>query len=197
MIVLGLTGSIGMGKSAVAQMFRDSHVPVFDADAEVHRLQARDSELIGQIEALFPGATGPAGVNRRELGRRVLNDPQALRRLTDIVHPAVAASRRRFLHRHRFRPLVVLDVPLLFETGGNRHVDAVAVVSAPFIVQRRRVLRRPGMTQRRFLSVLRLQMPDARKRRMADFIIPTGCPLHQTRAAVGRIICRFLRSPCP
>lgn len=188
MIVLGLTGSIGMGKSTVAAMFRAEGVPVFDADAEVHRLQGPGGRLLAAIEALHPGTTGPAGVDRVALGKAVFSDNGALARLERLIHPAVGAGERRFLRRHRARPLVVLDIPLLFEKGGWRRVDAIAVVSAPAWIQRRRVLARPGMTQARLAHILRLQMPDPAKRGRADFIIETGSGIAPTRASVRRLV---------
>lgn len=188
MIILGLTGSIGMGKSTVAAMFADEGVPVFDADAEVHGLQEPGGRLVAQIESAFPGTTGESGVDRTLLGKAVFGNPDALRRLEAIVHPAVAQERSRFLDANRDRPLVVLDIPLLFEAGGWRQVDRIAVVSAPLEVQRARVLARPGMTQERFESILARQMPDAQKRDRADFVIPTGGSLDETRAAVRAVI---------
>jgi len=188
MIVLGLTGSIGMGKSTVSAMFRDAGVPVFDADAEVHRLQGAGGALIERIEALFPGTTGPAGVDRGALGRHVLGDRQALAKLERLIHPAIEAARRDFLRRHRSRALVVLDVPLLFEKGGWRRVDAIAVVSAPLWMQRQRVLRRPGMSMGRLRHILGHQMPDREKRRRADFVIPTGVLPPRTRDIVRHLI---------
>ena len=146
MILLGLTGSIGMGKSTVAAMFKRARVPLFDADAEVHAMQGPGGVLLPAIEAAFPGSTSERGVDRAKLGAMVFGKPQEMARLEAIVHPAVEARRKAFLRRHRFHRLVVVDVPLLFETGGWRKVDAVAVVSAPSAIQRRRVLRRPGMT---------------------------------------------------
>lgn len=188
MIVLGLTGSIGMGKSTVAKMFADCGVPVFDADAAVHRLQGRDGRLVAAIEAMFPGTTGPDGVDRQRLGERVLNDTPALRRLEALVHPAVGEDRAAFLADHRDAPMVVFDIPLLFETGGESRVDKVAVVSAPADIQRERVLSRPGMTMDRFESILARQMPDAEKCARADFVIPTGGSLEETRRAVDAVI---------
>ncbi|WP_157215068.1 dephospho-CoA kinase [Flavisphingomonas formosensis] len=188
MIVLGLTGSIGMGKSTVAAMFREAGVPVFDADAEVHRLQRAGGALVERIEALFPGTTGPAGVDRGALGRHVLGNREALTRLERLIHPAVEKARRDFLRRHRSRALVVLDVPLLFEKGGWRRVDAVVVVSAPLWMQRRRVLRRPGMSMGRLRHILGHQMPDHSKRARADFVIPTGVLPSDTRAIVRHLI---------
>ncbi len=188
MIVLGLTGSIGMGKSTVAKMFADRGVPVFDADAAVHRLQGRDGRLVAAIEAMFPGTTGPDGVDRHRLGERVLNDTPALRRLEALVHPAVGEDRAAFLADHGDAPMVVFDIPLLFETGGESRVDKVAVVSAPADIQRARVLGRPGMTVDRFESILARQTPDAEKRARADFVIPTGGSLEETRRAVDAVI---------
>lgn len=187
MIILGLTGSIGMGKSTVAQMFRRLGVPVFDADAEVHRLQGPGGRLVNAIEALHPGTTSAAGVDRGRLGQAVLGDRAALDRLERLIHPAVHAAQREFLRRHRSKPLVVLDIPLLFEKGGWRRVDAVAVVSAPAWLQRRRVLARPGMTAARLARIRHLQMPDAEKRRRADFVIETGTSPAETAAMVRKL----------
>ncbi len=188
MIVLGLTGSIGMGKSTVAAMFEAEGVPVFDADAVVHRLQGPAGALVQQIEALFPGSTDGNGVNRTLLAERVLSEPEALQRLEALIHPAVAQERERFLADHRDRPLVVLDIPLLFEKGGAELVDKVAVVSAPADVQRARVLVRPGMSADKFARILALQMPDADKRARADFVIDTSTSLDATRDSVRRIV---------
>jgi dephospho-CoA kinase len=187
-IVLGLTGSIGMGKSTVARMFADEGVPVFDADAAVHRLQGPDGALVAAIEARFPGTTGSAGVNRGALAERVLAEPEALRNLEALIHPAVAKERAAFLEAHADAPLVVLDIPLLFEKGGAAQVDKVAVVSAPAAVQADRVLARPGMTPAKFAQILALQMPDEEKRRRADFVIDTGTPQERTREQVRAII---------
>ncbi len=188
MIVLGLTGSIGMGKSTVARMFADAGVPVFDADAAVHALQGPGGALVAAIEAQFPGSTGEAGVNRTALAEAVLGDSEALQRLEALVHPAVAEAREAFLEAHREAPLVVLDIPLLFEKGGGARVDKIAVVSAPEAAQRERVLTRPGMTEDRFAKIRALQMPDAEKRARADFVIPTGGSLAETNATVRSII---------
>jgi dephospho-CoA kinase len=188
MIVLGLTGSIGMGKSTVAAMFADEGIPVFDADAAVHRLQGTEGRLVAAIEAAFPDTTGPEGVDRTALGEAVLGRPALLAKLEAIVHPAVAEERAAFLAQHAAAPLVVLDVPLLFETGGDRIVDKVAVVSADEAVQRARVLARPGMTAERLAAILARQTPDANKRARADFVIPTDSSLDATRAAVRRVI---------
>jgi len=188
MIVLGLTGSIGMGKSTVARMFADEGVPVFDADAVVHRLQGPEGELVAQIESRFPGTTGPDGVNRSALAERVLAESEALQNLEGLIHPAVARERQAFLDAHRDATMVVLDIPLLFEKGGVDLVDKIAVVSAPSNVQADRVLARPGMTCAKFLQILALQMPDEEKRRRADFVIDTGVPQEATRDQVRAII---------
>ncbi len=188
MIVLGLTGSIGMGKSTVAKMFADEGVPVFDADAAVHRLQGPGGALVEEIEAHFPGTTGPDGVNRGALAERVLGEPEKLRRLEALVHPAVALERQAFLAEHSAAPVVVLDIPLLFEAGGSSQVDKIAVVSAPAEVQRERVLARPGMTVEKFERILARQLPDEEKRARAHFVIPTGGSLEETRRAVRRIL---------
>lgn len=188
MIKLGLTGSIGMGKSTVARMFADEGVPVFDADAAVHRLQGPAGDLVAEIEARFPGTTGPDGVNRTALAERVLGEREALQNLEGLIHPAVAREREAFLRTQADTPLVVLDIPLLFERGGVRQVDKVAVVSAPAEVQRARVLARPGMTAAKFERILGLQIPDAEKRRRADYLIPTEIAPEVTRAIVRDII---------
>jgi dephospho-CoA kinase len=187
-VILGLTGSIGMGKSTVARMFEDEGVPVFDADAVVHRLQGPDGELVAQIEARFPGTTGESGVDRSALAERVLAAPEALQNLEALVHPAVARERESFLASHAQAPLVVLDIPLLFEKGGEKQVDKVAVVSAPADVQADRVLGRSGMTCGRFAAILALQLPDEEKRKRADFVIPTGGSPEETRMSVRKII---------
>ena len=192
--ILGLTGSIGMGKSAVAQMLRALGVPVFDADAAVHVLQARGSPLLRSIEAAFPGTTGPEGLNRQELGARVFGDRAALARLEDIMHPAVAGMREAFVANHRHAPLIVFDIPLLYEKGHGAGLDAVVVVSAPAEQQRARVLARPGMTEAKFDQILALQVPDAEKRARADHVIDTGGPLAQTAAAVAALVA-ILRRP--
>ena len=185
--VLGLTGSIGMGKSTVAAMFERRGVPVFDADAEVRRMQGPGGELLPAIEAEFPGTTGPEGVDRAALGAQVFGNTAALDRLEAIVHPAVRRLREAFLIEHSGAPLVVFDIPLLFEKGGAEEVDAILVVSAPAAVQRERVLAREGMTPERFAEILALQMPDAEKRMRADHVIDTGCTLAETEAAVAAL----------
>jgi dephospho-CoA kinase len=188
MITLGLTGSIGMGKSTVAAMFAEAAVPVFDADAAVHALQGPAGRVVAAIEARFPDTTGPAGVNRTALGEAVFGDASALAALEAIVHPAVAKERAAFLAANADAPLVVLDVPLLFEAGGWASVDRIAVVSAPADVQRARVLARPGMSAARFEAILAKQLPDAEKRARADFVIPTGGSLEETQTAVRDVI---------
>ena len=188
MTIVGLTGSIGMGKSTVAKMFADQGVPVFDADAVVHRLQGPEGALVAEIEAHFPGTTGQEGVKRTALAEAVLGEPEALRRLEALIHPAVAREREAFLAAHAAAPLVLLDIPLLFEKGGWDKVDAIVVVSAPAEAQRARVLARPGMTREKFDRIVALQTPDAEKRARADFVVATGGSLDETRAAVRAII---------
>lgn len=188
MIVLGLTGSIGMGKSTVAAMFAEEGVPVFDSDAVVHRLQGPDGALVEEIESHFPGTTGKSGVDRTSLAEAVLGDTEKLRRLESLIHPAVAREREAFLEANRDSPVVVLDIPLLFEKVGTGLVDKVAVVSAAAEVQRARVLARPGMTEAKFERILGHQMPDEEKRKCADFVIPTGGDFEETRQAVRRIL---------
>ena len=186
--ILGLTGSIGMGKSAVAAMFEGLGVPVFDADAAVHRLQGPGGKLLLAIEAAFPGSTGPDGVKRAELGAQVFGDAAALERLERIVHPAVAAERNAFLAANGEQPLVVFDIPLLFEKTTAHGLDAVLVASAPAEVQRIRVLARPGMTPEKFAKILAIQVPDAEKRARADFVVDTGVPFAETRRQVVALV---------
>jgi dephospho-CoA kinase len=190
MFVLGLTGSIGMGKSTAAAMFRTEGIPVHDADAVVHELYR--GEAAPAIEAAFPGTTRDGVVDRALLGARVLDDPAALARLEAIMHPLVATSRDAFLTEaeKKGERLAVLDVPLLFETGGDRKVDAVVLVTAPEAVQKERVSRRPGMTPERLAIILARQMPDAEKRARAHFIIDTGGEF----AATGRQVRAILRA---
>jgi dephospho-CoA kinase len=194
--ILGLTGSIGTGKSTVAKMFEELGVPVFDADAVVHALQAAGGSLVDRIEAAFPGTTGPGGVDRARLGAAVFGNDEALARLEAIVHPAIRAARCDFLAAHAHAPLIVFDIPLLFEKGGVEEVDAVLVVSASPDVQRDRVLARPGMTQARFDSILAIQLPDAEKRARADHVIDTGTTLEETRAEVARLVEKLSGRPC-
>ena len=186
--IIGLTGSIGMGKSTVAAMFTDAGIPVFDADAEVRRLQGPDGELVPAIEAAFPGTTGPDGVDRGRLGQQVFADKAALARLEAIIHPAVAARRATFLEAHHDKRAVVFDIPLLFERGGHEAVDLIVVVSAPEAVQRARVLARPGMTQQKFAQIFDLQLHDTHKRARAHHVIDTGASLEDTRAQVAALI---------
>jgi dephospho-CoA kinase len=188
MITLGLTGSIGMGKSTVSRIFVEEGVPVFDADAVVHRLQGAEGALVAEIESQFPGTTGAEGVNRTTLAERVLDHPEALRRLEALVHPAVERERLAFLEKHGDAPVVVLDIPLLFEKGLERSVDKVAVVSADPEIQRLRTLERPGMSPEKFLRILSHQMPDSEKRKRADFVVPTDVSMDETRASVRRIV---------
>lgn len=189
--VLGLTGSIGMGKSAVAAMFRGLGVPVFDADAAVHALQGPGGACLAPIERAFPGTTGPEGVDRQKLGAAVFGDPAALSRLEAIVHPEVAEMRRTFLADNAAAPLIVFDIPLLFEKTGEHGLDAVLVVSAPAAMQRERVLARPGMSAEKFAKILALQVPDSEKRARADHVIDTGTSLAETRHAVQRLVHRL------
>lgn len=177
MIVVGLTGSIGMGKSTASAMLRRMGVPLFDADRAVHCLLAPGGSAVARVEAAFPGTRDEnGGINRKRLGERVFGDPKTLARLEEILHPMVAEAEKRFLAQARARrePLVVLDIPLLYETRGAARCDYVIVVSAPPMLQRQRVLRRPGMTEGRFAAILKQQIPDAEKRQRADFVVPTG-----------------------
>jgi dephospho-CoA kinase len=191
---IGLTGSIGMGKSVAARMFARLGVPVFDADAQVHRLQGPGGALLGPIEARFPGTTGAKGVDRTALGGRVIGKPAELKALEAIVHPAVRAARKAFLRRHGGHVMLVFDIPLLFETGGETEMDLVLVVSAPAFLQRRRVLRRRGMTPQRFARLRDSQMPDHLKRARADIVIGTARPKWQTFAEIERLVACLRRS---
>jgi dephospho-CoA kinase len=191
MFLLGLTGSIGMGKSTAAAAFRSFGIPLFDSDGAVHRLFAPGGGAVEAVAGAFPGCRDDAGgIDRRALGARVFGDPARLALLEGIVHPLVRAAQRRFLARlcAQGQGLVVLDVPLLYETGGARLVDAVAVVSARASLQAQRVLRRPGMSQERFTAVLRRQLPDGDKRRRADFVIRTDLDLRQSKVAIAKVI---------
>jgi len=193
MIVLGLTGSVGMGKSTAASMFRQLGVPVHDSDAAVHRLLAPGGAAVPAVAAAFPGVTDKqGGIDRGTLGARVFGDGRALKRLERILHPLVRRSQARFLKQARARrvPLVVLDIPLLFETGGEKRCDAVVVVWAPPWVQRARVMARPNMTEGRFRAILAKQMPDREKRRRADYIVPSGVG----RAVTYRRLMRLVRT---
>jgi len=186
--MLGLTGSIGMGKSTVAQMFEEAGVPVFDADAEVRAMQGPGGELVARIEEAFPGSTGPEGVIREALGAQVFGDREKLKKLEAIVHPAVGNRRAQFHADNAEAEMVLFDIPLLFERGGEAAFDAVIVVSAPAAVQRERVLARPAMTPEKFEDILELQLPDAEKRDRATHVIDTGTSLGETRAQVGKLI---------
>ncbi|HZY54292.1 MAG TPA: dephospho-CoA kinase [Reyranella sp.] len=190
MVILGLTGSIGMGKSTAAKMLRQMGVPVYDADAAVHRLQAPGGIALPPIEAAFPGVVKAGVLDRQALGARVFGNKEALRRLEAIVHPLVAREQRRFVRRAAMNrePLVVLDIPLLFEGLGERRVDGVLVVSAPAFLQRQRVMARPGMTAEKFAGILKQQVPDSLKRRKATVVIPTGLGLSPTRAALTKAV---------
>jgi dephospho-CoA kinase len=192
MIVLGLTGSIGMGKSTTAAMFAAEGIPVNDADAVVHRLYAGPDAA--RIEEAFPGTVSGGTVDRAALSKAVLGNSDALRRLEAIVHPLVRREERAFLAACRARgdALVVLDIPLLFETGRRDDVDRIVVVSADAAIQRERVLARPGMTEQKFEAILARQTPDAEKRRRADYVIDTGKGLEHARAEVRRIIADVL-----
>jgi dephospho-CoA kinase len=190
MRVLGVTGSIGMGKTRAADVLRRLGVPVHDADAEVHRLLCDDRVTIAVVESAFPGVVRNGAVDRRELGRRVFGDEAALRRLEAILHPRVKAAEGRFLRQARAqrRFVVALDIPLLFETGGAERCDAVIVVSAPRFVQAARVLARPGMTPARLAAILARQMPDDRKQWLADFVVPTGLDRRTGLRALGGVV---------
>lgn len=186
--IVGLTGSIGMGKSTVAQMFVDENVPMFDADAAVHELQGPGGALVDAIEDLFPGSTTSDGVDRQKLGAAVLGDPDALQQLERLIHPAVGEMRLSFLEQHHDQPLILFDIPLLFEKGGAEAVDHIVVVSAGAEDQRARVLARPGMTEKRFEQIKALQMPDAEKRQRADSVIDTSLSLSETRQQVQKLV---------
>ena len=188
MKILGLTGSIGMGKSTTARMFAEAGVPVHDSDETVHRLYS--GVAAPPVEAVFPGTVKHGSVDRTELAKRVLGKPEALARLESIVHPLVRADADAFLARHRKAgvPLVVLDIPLLFETGGRGRVDKVVVVTADAAIQRQRVLARPGMTEEKFEAILAKQVPDDEKRRQADYVIDTGLGMESARRSVAGII---------
>ena len=190
MIVLGLTGSIGMGKSTAADMFRALGVPVHDADATVHDLLADGRQVRAAIEARFPGVVTKDAVDRQALGAAVFGNPEARRDLEAILHPRVRRVLESFLRRHRVlgTSLVVLDIPLLFETGGESRADGVVVVSAPASMQRRRVMARPGMDDARFAGILASQMPDQEKRRRANFVVETGLGKAYTFAKLKRIV---------
>ena len=190
MIVLGLTGSIGMGKSEVARMFRSLGVPVYDADAAVHALYAKGGGAVEPLVAAFPEAVVEGAVDRQRLSKLVVGDEAAIKRLESIVHPLVGHSRAEFMAKaaDEGARVVVTDIPLLYETGGERRVDSVAVVSAPYDVQRERVLARPGMTAEKFAAIVARQTPDAEKRARADFVIATDLSLAETLRRVREIV---------
>jgi dephospho-CoA kinase len=195
MFVLGLTGSLGMGKSTTAGFFAELGVPVHDADATVHRLYK--AEAVAPIEAAFPGTTVNGEVDREKLAKRVLDDPAAIKKLEGIVHPLVRAAEEHFLteaERKNAR-VAVLDIPLLFETGGDRRCDAVVVVSAPEDVQHARIFDRPGMTAQKFSAIAANQMPDAEKRKRADFVVDTSKGFDAARAQVREILARVATMP--
>jgi dephospho-CoA kinase len=199
-IILGLTGSIGMGKSTAANMLRRLGVPLFDADAVVHRLLAPGGAAVRQVEAAFPRVRNDlGGIDRQRLGQRVFGQPEALRRLEAILHPMVRIAEKGFVARARGRrePLVVLDIPLLFETGGTGRCDFVLVVSAPPRLQRARVMRRPGMSAGRFAGIMRAQLPDAEKRRRADFVVVTALSRRATLRQLGAIVAQLRHRGSP
>ena len=188
MMRIALTGSIGMGKSAVAAMFARAGIPVFDADAEVRRLQGRGGGLVDEIEARFPGSTRDGAVDREALSAMVLAKPEELAALEAIVHPAVFDAREEFIAANRNSPAAIFEIPLLYETGGESGFDQVIVVSAPADVQRARVLARPGISPAKLDAILARQVPDEEKRKRADFVIDTGGTLAATEAQVAEII---------
>jgi dephospho-CoA kinase len=195
MITLGLTGSIGMGKSATAAMFAAEGCPVYDADAEVHRIYAKGGAAVGPVEAAFPGVSEDGAINRARLSDRVINNPDAFQRLNGIVWPLLGEARRAFFDRARAEqaPIVVLDIPLLFETGGERNMDAVVVVSAPASLQRERVLAREGMNEAKLDAILARQMADAEKRARAHFVVDTSRGFDAAREQVREIVAELRR----
>lgn len=195
MRIIGLTGSIGMGKSTTLQMFADEGVPVYDADAAVHAVYA--GEAVGVVEAAFPGTTADGKVDRQKLSARVLGDPEALKKLEKIVHPLLAAHRKKFLDdaERAGASVVLMDVPLLFETGGEKRMDAVIVVTASAELQRERVLARDNMTAEKLDAILSRQMPDAEKRRRADFVVDTSRGLAPVRTEVKDILAEVAKMP--
>lgn len=195
MIKIALTGSIGMGKSTVARMFERAGIPVFDADAEVRRLQSPGGALVEPIAARFPDTVVDGAIDREKLALRVLEDPLQLAELEKIVHPAVRAARKKFVDAHRAALALLFEIPLLFETGGEADFDKVIVVSAPPEVQRTRVLSRTGMTEEKLGSILGRQLPDDEKRRRADFVIDTGTDLSTTEKQVRDILACLVLLP--
>jgi dephospho-CoA kinase len=195
MIILGLTGSIGMGKSTTAKLFAEAGVPVYDADAIVHMLY--EGEAVPVIEAAFPGTTAEGKVDRARLSARVVHDPAAIKQLEQIVHPMLGASRQKFLHEaeQSGAPVAVVDVPLLFETGGEKRVDAVVVVTTTPEIQRERILARDNMTGEKLDAILALQLPDAEKRERADFVVDTSHGLDPVRARIRDILDQAVKMP--
>ena len=195
MLIIGLTGSIGMGKSTTMQLFAEEGVPVYDADAAVHAVYA--GEAVPVVEAAFPGTTADGKVDRQKLSAKVLGNPEALKKLETIVHPMLGAHRQQFLSdaEKSGAAIAVLDVPLLFETGGEKRVDAVVVVSAPADIQRTRVLARENMTEEKLDAILARQTPDAEKRRRADFVVDTSSGLEPVRARIRDILAEVARMP--
>jgi dephospho-CoA kinase len=195
MLILGLTGSIGMGKSTTAKLFAEAGVPVYDADAAVHQLY--EGEAVPAIEAAFPGTTAGGKVDRARLSARVVHDPVAMRQLEQIVHPMLGASRQKFFDDAEAAgaPVAVVDVPLLFETGGEKRVDAVVVVTASTELQRERVLARGTMDEEKLNSILARQVPDAEKRKRADFIVDTSHGLDPVRARIRDILAEAVKMP--
>ena len=195
MKILGLTGSIGMGKSTAARMFRRLGIPLHDADAAVHRLLGKGGGAVATVGHAFPGVRKDGAIDRRALGAEVFGDAVALKRLESILHPLVRAEKIRFLHSSRARgaKLVVLDIPLLYETGGDKRCDAVLVVTAPQFLQDQRVLSRPNMDAERLNQIRKQQTPDAEKRRRADFVVHTGLGQRPTLIALRRAIRQLKR----
>jgi dephospho-CoA kinase len=195
MIILGLTGSIGMGKSTTAKLFAEAGVPVYDADATVHRLY--EGEAAPAIEAAFPGTTANGKVDRNRLSAQVVHDPAAIKRLESIVHPMLGASRQKFLHEaeQSGAPVAVVDVPLLYETGGETRVDAVVVVTTTPEIQRERILTRDNMTGEKLDAILARQLPDAEKRKRADFVVDTSHGLDPVRARIRDILKEAAKMP--
>jgi dephospho-CoA kinase len=195
MLILGLTGSIGMGKSTTAKLFAEAGVPVYDADATVHQLY--EGEAVPAIEAAFPGATADGRVDRKKLSARVVHDPAAIRQLEQIVHPMLGASRQKFFDdaERSGAPVAVVDVPLLFETGGEKRVDAVVVVTTSPENQRERILARGTMTNEAFDAILARQLPDAEKRKRADFVVDTSHGLDPVRAQIKDILAEVVKMP--
>ena len=195
MIILGLTGSIGMGKSTAAKLFAEAGVPVYDADAAVHTIY--EGEAVPAIEAAFPGTTADGKVDRNKLSEKVVHDPAAMKRLEQIVHPMLGASRQKFLHdaEQSGAPVAVVDVPLLFETGGEKRVDAVVVVTTTPEIQRERILARDNMTVEKLDAILTRQLPDAEKRKRADFVVDTSHGLDPVRARIRDILDQAAKMP--